>query len=331
MQVGMGFWAAKVLLAANRLGLFTRLAGGSMSAEAIRAELGLGKRGLFDFLDTLVALGFLEREGFLDSATYRNSADTDAFLDRNKPGYIGGILEMANDRLYPFWSNLEESLRTGEPQNETREGGADLFERIYEDSARLEQFVNAMSGAQAGAFIALAEAFDFTPFETLCDVGGASAALSIQVARRHEHMRCVSLDMPKVVAIARERIEAAGLADRVEARSVNFFEEPLPKADLVTMGNILHDWGVEEKKLLIRKAFEALPEGGALVVVENIIDDDRRENVFGLLMSLNMLIETRQGFDFTGADFGRWAREAGFRRTEVIPLVGPTSAAVAWK
>jgi precorrin-6B methylase 2 len=206
-----------------------------------------------------------------------------------------------------------------------------MFEALYSDPGRLEQFMHAMAGISMGPFHALAEAFDFSRYETLCDVGGATGQLSIAVARRHPHMRCTTFDLPVVEPIAKRTIEAAGLSDRVTAVAGDFFADPLPKADVITMGLILHDWNLERKMQLIRAAYDALPEGGAFVVVENIIDDARRENVFGLLMSLNMLIEFGEAFDFTGADLARWCKEAGFDRVEVVPLAGPTSAGIAYK
>lgn len=331
MQTAMGFWASKTLFSAVKLDLFGHLADAPKAASEIREALDLHDRGLYDFLDALVALGFLEREGLLDEATYRNAPDADAFLVRNKSTYLGGFLEMANDRLYSFWGDLEEGLRTGEPQNESKHGGADLFDRLYDDPKRLEQFLAAMASLQMGAFTALVKQFDFSSYNTLLDAGGASGALALQVARHHDHMHCISADLPAVEPIARQRIREAGLDDRVEARSLDFWNEDFPIVDVITMGNILHDWGLAEKKTLISKAFDALNDGGALVVIENLIDPERRENIFGLLMSLNMLIETRKGFDFTGDDFDDWAREAGFRNTEVLPLAGPASAAIAYK
>lgn len=331
LQTGTAFMPAKILIGAIRMGLFTRLAPAPMSGPDIAHALGLQARGLYDFLDALVALGFLEREGLLETARYRNTPETDTFLDRAKPSYVGGILEMANDRLYPFWGDLETALRTGKPQNEIKHGGTDLFARLYADHERLEQFMAAMAGVQMGNFMALVEAFDFSGYRTLCDVGGASGALSIQVALRHPHMRCISADLAPVEPIAKRRIEAAGVADRVQTRVLDFFEDPWPSVDVVTMGNILHDWGLAEKMQLIRAAHAALNDGGVLIAIENVIDDARRQNAFGLMMSLNMLIETPAGFDYTGADFARWAAEAGFRETVVLPLAGPGSAAIARK
>lgn len=332
MQTGTAFMASKTLLSAVELELFTHLGEGPLGLTDIRGRLGLHPRSAADFLDALVALGFLEREGAGDSVAYANTPVTAAFLDKRKPEYIGGILEMANARLYGFWGDLTEALRTGRPQNEIKrsKAGKNLFEELYADPARLEQFVRAMAGIQAGAFLELAERFDFSKYESFCDVGGASGALAIAVAKRHPKVACSTFDLPPIEPIARRRVDEAGLARRVEVLSGDFFADPLPRADVIAMGNILHDWDLEAKRVLIRKAREALPEGGAFIAVENVIDDERRKNAFGLLMSLNMLIETEGGFDYTGADFARWCREAGFRRTEVVPLAGPASAAIAY-
>lgn len=331
MQVGMGFLASKVLLTAVKLDLFTRLAVRPLTAREIKYEKCLHERGLYDFLDTLVALGFLQKTGNKGSAVYSNSPDTDQFLDKNKLSYVGGMLEMANSRLYGFWGFLEDALRTGRPQNEIRTGNVPLFEVMYKDPDMTREFMNAMTGVQLGNFVKFATEFDFSHYNTLCDIGGALAVLSAQVATHNPHMKCTSFDMPVVAPLALENLSKMGLASRVKIKSGDFFTDPFPEADIITMGNILHDWGTREKKLLIRKAYEALPEGGALVVIEGIIDDERRKNTFGLLMSLNMLIETAEGYDYTAADFNEWVTEAGFRKTSIMPLTGPSSAAIAIK
>ena len=331
LDIGFGFWPAKTLLSAVELGVFTELAVAPRTRDELGAALQIHPRGALDLFDALVALGFLERDGRGDRAVYRNSALTDHYLDRAKPTYLGGILEMGNERLYAFWGSLTEALRTGKPQNEIKLTGAPMFETLYADPARLEAFMNGMQGASLANFEAFAGKFDFSPYRTLCDVGGANALLSRIVAARHPHLRCISFDLPEVSAIAERKNAAAGLAGRIETRSGDFFLDPLPKADVVTMGMILHDWNLEHKRMLIGKVFAALPAGGAFIAIENLIDDARRENTLGLLMSLNMLIEFGDAFDYTGADFDGWCREAGFSRTEVLPLRGPVSAAVAWK
>jgi 2-polyprenyl-3-methyl-5-hydroxy-6-metoxy-1,4-benzoquinol methylase len=331
MEVGLAFWPAKVLLSAIELRLFTELGSKSMTAGELQTALGLHPRATADFLDTLVALRFLERDGDGPSALYRNTTETALFLDRASPQFMGGFLEMANARLYRFWGDLTEGLRTGRPQNEIKHTGASMFAELYSRRDRLEQFMEAMAGISAGNFQAFAEQFDFSRYATLCDVGGATGQLSMFVARRHPHVRCTSLDLPNVTEIAERKIAAAQLDDRVSARSLDFFAEPLPKADVITMGMILHDWNLEKKLALVRAAYDALPPGGAFVVIENLIDDARRENAFGLMMSLNMLVEFGEAFDFTAADFFGWCRQAGFRTMEVIPLGGPASAGVAFK
>lgn len=332
MQVATGHWPARTLQVAIKLGLFTLLAAeGGKTAEQIRVALGFHPRAVPDFTDALVALGFLTREGDGPGAVYGNTPETALFLDKAKQSYIGGLAEMMHDRLYPFWADLDEALRTGEPQNELKRTGQSLFDQLYADPEQLEQFLSAMSGASAGNFMALAEKFDFSRYSTLCDAGGAEGMLSLMIARAHPHMRCVTADLAPVEPIARKRIAAFGLADRVSTAAIDFLTGPLPSADVITMGMILHDWNLEVKKMLIAKAYAALPPGGAFIAVEQLIDDARRENVFGLMMSLNMLVETGDGFDYTGADFAGWCKEAGFSRCEVLPLAGPASAAIAYK
>jgi predicted O-methyltransferase YrrM len=331
MQVGMGFWPSKVVLSAVELQLFTHLAAGSLNGEEIGNRIGLHERAIYDFLDTLVALRLLERDGDGREGRYSNTADTAVFLDKDSPAYIGGILEMSNARLYRFWGDLTEALQTGKPQNEIKHTGTPMFDELYSDPARLEQFMQAMAGISMGNFQALAEKFDFSTYETVCDVGGATGRLSMALATRHPHLHCTSFDLPVVAPIAEKAIAAAGLNERVVVASGDFLTDPLPRADVVTMGLILHDWNLERKMHLIRSAYDALPDGGAFIIIENLIDDARRENAFGLMMSLNMLIEFGDAFDFTGGDFAGWCREAGFRDVQILPLTGPASAGIAYK
>ena len=331
MQTATAFWASKVLLTAVELDLFTALGDGRQTASQLGERLGLHPRGTYDFFDALVALKFLEREGDGPQGKYKSTPQTAAFLDKKSPTYIGGLPEMLNARLFGFWNDLGSALKTGKPQNEVKHGNKPIFEELYANQASLGQFLDAMTGFQAANFAALAEKFDFAKYKTVSDIGGALALLSRIVGARHPHLSFSSFDLPPVAPLAEKQIKAAGMEGRIKAVAGDFFKDDLPKADVVTMGNILHDWNLENKKLLIRKAYAALPEGGAFIAIENLIDDARRENAFGLLMSLNMLIEFGDAFDYTGADFRSWCSEAGFKRFEIIPLAGPTSAAVAYK
>ena len=331
LQTAFSFWSSKVLLTAVEFDLFTKLGDRQPTAEELGEELYLHPRAFRDFFDALVAMKFLAREGDGELSRYFNTPSSALYLNRQSSCYIGGILIMLNQRLFKFWHDLPEALRTGKPQNEVKHGQKGIFEELYADPSKLEQFIGAMTGLSRLNFEALAQKFDFSRYKTLCDVGGASGLLCIEAAKRHPHLRCTSFDLPQVEPLAQRTIAGAGLSQRISTASGNFFQDPLPKADVITMGMILHDWNLEKKMHLIRAAYDALPPGGALVAIEALIDDGRRENVFGLLMSLNMLIEFGDAFDYSGADFRQWCQEVGFRRFEVIHLSGPSSAAVAYK
>jgi hypothetical protein len=307
--------------------IFTELAHKPEPLEAVRARLGLHPRSAQDFLDTLVALGLLERR----EGIYYNTPAADFYLDKKKPSYIGGILEMANQRLYGHWAHLTEGLRTGLPQNEVRGGNAGEFEAIYADPARLKVFLKAMSGISRGSALAIATKFPFKDYKSVCDVGTAQGDTAAQIALAHPHLRAMGFDLPEVGPVFEDYMEELGLDGRVKFVGGSFFDQPLPNADVIVMGHILHDWDLETKKMLISKAYDALPKGGAYIVYEAIIDDDRSKNAFGLMMSLNMLVETRGGFDFTGADCQGWMREAGFSETRVEPLVAADSMVVGIK
>jgi O-methyltransferase domain/Dimerisation domain len=326
MQLGLAFWGSKALLSAVELGLFTTLAKGPRTGKALTAKLGLQPRGTTDWLDALVSLGMLERT--VDE--YANTAATDLFLDRAKPTYLGRILEMANARLYPFWGSLTEALRTGQPQNEAK-AGQDFFQALYHDQARLKEFLHAMTGLSMGAARAITQRFPWDRYNTVIDIGAAEGCLPVQLALRHPHLTGGGFDLPAVRPVFEECVATHGLADRLPFYPGDFFADPLPRADVLVMGHILHDWSLDEKLILLRKAYDALPDDGALIVYESIIDDDRRANTFGLLMSVNMLIETQQGFDYTSADCRSWMADIGFCDSYLEPLTGPDSMVVGLK
>jgi len=326
MQLGFGYWGSKTLLSAVELGLFTELAKGPLALDDIRARLKLHERSVRDFLDALVALGMLNRE----QGMYANTPATDLYLDRTKPTYVGGMLEMMSARLFRFWADLTEGLRTGQPQNEAKHGG-ELFDTLYSDPRRLEQFLSAMTGLSLGIAHAMAAKFPWSQYRSFVDIGAAQGGLPVVLAQTHKHLTGVGADLPVVRPVFERYVASHGLQDRLKFAKLDFFNEPLPKTDVIIMGHILHDWDLPTKKMLLSKAFDALPASGALIVFEAIIDDERRSNAFGLLMSLNMLIETRGGFDYTGADCAAWMREAGFKQTRVEHLSGPDSMVIGVK
>ena len=335
MQIGMGFWSTKTLLAAVKFRLFTLLAGGAQSAANIKEKLGLKttERHVFDWLDALYSMGFLQREGILDKASYSNAPDTDLFLDTNKPNYIGGILEMGNNRLYRFWGDLEEGLLTGQPQNEGKHSGKfmEFTDVLYQDPVKVQEFADAMSAIQMANFIELVNRFDFNKYKSLADIGGSDGILSIQVCLHHPGIHCITFDLPAVEPLAKKRVAQFNLSDRIEVLAGDFLKDELPSAEVIVMGNILHGMNEESKQDMVKKIYHALPEKGVFIAIENVIDNERKVNTFGLLMSLNMLIENGDAFDYTFTDFQRWSDGAGFKQTELLPLAGPTSAAIAYK
>ena len=326
MQLGFGYWGSKTLLSAVELGLFTERAREPLSLDEVRARLQLHQRSAQDFLDALVALGMLRRE----QGKYLNTPATDLYLDRAKPTYIGGMLEMMSARLFRFWGDLTEGLQTGQAQNEAKHGG-DLFDTLYSDPKRLEQFLSAMTGLSLEIAHAMARKFPWSQYQSFVDIGVAQGGLPVVLAQSHHHLFGIGADLPIVQPIFEKYVASHGLQERLRFAALDFFKQPLPKADVVIMGHILHDWDLPTKKLLVAKAYDALPAGGAFIVFEAIIDDERRQNAFGLLMSLNMLIETRGGFDYTGTDCATWMREAGFQQTRVEHLTGPDSMVIGLK
>ncbi len=326
LQIGMGFLASKTLLSAVEMEVFTELARHPENLETLAGRLDLHPRSARDFLDALVALGILTRQ----DGIYANTPEADLFLDKHKPSYIGGMLEMANKRLYGHWSHLTTGLRTGQNQNEAA-GTAETFSALYADPARLKGFLRAMTGISRGANMTIAAKFPWADYKTAADCGTAQGDLIVQVALKNPHLSCIGFDLPEVAPVFEEYVASNNLSSRVRFQGGSFFNEPLPKVDVIMMGHILHDWNLEEKKMLIRKAYEALPAGGAFIAYDSLIDDDRSKNAFGLLMSLNMLIETPGGFDYTGADCVGWMKEAGFSSTRVEHLVGADSMVVGIK
>lgn len=334
LQIGTGFWASKVLLTAVNFEVFTHLAKQpNQSAKDIKSLLNLKctDRNTYDFLDCLTGLGFLKREGLLETARYSNNIDTDTFLDKAKPSYIGGILEMQSGQGWKVWEKLDNGLKTGLIQHDIQDNGENIFDLIYNTPEMFKNFVDGMTGVQMGNFIALSQKFDFSNYKTLVDAGGSAGVLSVMVAKHNPHIKCTSFDLPALESMANETIQKFQMTDRVKVKNGDFFKDGLPQADIVTMGNVLHDWDEDHKIKLMQIAYDALPKGGTFIAIENVIDNDRKENVFGMLMSLNMLIETGDGFDYTFDDFNRWAKKVGFSSTELMPLAGPASAAIAIK
>jgi cyclopropane fatty-acyl-phospholipid synthase-like methyltransferase len=327
MQLGTAFWGAKTLLSAVELGIFSELAAaGTLDGETLRERVSLHPRGARDFFDALVALGMLERE----EDRYTNTPATELYLDHAKPSYLGDSLDKVNTRFYRIWGSMTEALRTGLSQNEVK-NRVNFFAEFYSDPVRMAQFARTMTAGSAEAAQVIAARFPWHNHHSVIDIGCAEGGVPVQIALAHEHLTGGGFDLPAIRPIFESYVAGFGLSDRLSFTAGDFFTDPLPKADVLVMGHILHGVGVTEKKLLLQEAYDALSEGGAVIAYDAIIDDERRTNVFGLLMSLHMLLDSPGGFEYTGAQCRGWMQEAGFRTSYVEHLTGPHSMVVGIK
>jgi SAM-dependent methyltransferase len=332
IRLAQSFMSSRVLLSAAELGLFTFLGDDERDITQICAATGLHERCAADFLDTLVALGLLERTG-PPGACYRNSAESRLFLSADGRLYLGGLLEMMGGRLFRQWADLTECLRTGEPQAEAGQSGDSLFNAIYARGDGTRKFSHAMAGASMSGRYALVRKVDFSGCERVADVGGNDGQLAILLARRFPALRATIFDLPALAAAARANIEASGadVAGRVDFRPGDFFRDPLPRADAVVMSLVLHNWGDTDKRRLIGAAYDALSPDGMFVAIDNLIDDDRRERLPALLGSVNMLLQTDRGRGYSAAEFRSWAAAAGFAAVTCEPLAHSLYALIARK
>jgi SAM-dependent methyltransferase len=326
LDVGYAFWKSKALLSAVELDVFTALGDGPLGIETLVARLGLHERGARDFFDALVALDLLRRDA---DGRYSNRPDTDHYLDRRKPNYLGGLLEHLNTRHFRNWSLLTQALRTGLPQSGALATGS--YAALYADTAMQEIFLDGMTGGSLIAAKAIADSFPWHKYETFLDIGTAQGCVPVEIAARHPHLTGGGFDLPAIEPAFLRYVRNHDLSGRLTFHGGDFFTDPLPGADVLIMGRILHNWDLPTKKLLLEKAYQALPPGGALIVYDPLIDDDRCVEAHGLLSSLNMLIETVGGCEYTGAECTGWLLQAGFRETRIQPLGDVHTAVIGFK
>lgn len=327
MDLGMSFAPARTILSAVELDLFTVLHDKSLTANEIQEKLSLHPRFVRDFLDSLYALKVITREGEGPSVEYSNTKESQAFLSHNSDSYIGDFLALCANQLYPLWCRLTEGLLTGKMQA----GHEDFHDKMFSKQERMERFLKAMISLTGPAHKVFAETFSFNEYETLLDLGGGLGRLCCYVAKRHPHLECTTYDLPPVENAARKFVTSQGMQDVVKVKSGDFFTDDIGHPDIITMSLFLHGFTLEQKKETMRRCYDALPEGGVAVAIEWLIDDDREKHIEGMLMSLNMLLCLGDAYDFSGSDFGDWAKEAGFKSYRIMKLEYPMLAAIAFK
>ena len=319
MALSTGFWAFKTLAAAHELDLFSRLAGGAgITVAELTEALGLHPRPAEMLLTGCAALGLLEKT----DGRYRNTPLSEAYLVRGKPYYFGGFVQMADKRLYAGWDKLTEALRTNRPTTWDPAAQSSAFDG--EDPTMLATFWEAMHSLSTMTARKLGEAVDLGDFHRLLDIGGGSGAYDVELCKQYGALSATVFDLPHVAAIAAQKIAEAGLTDRIETVGGNFFEQLPGDHDVHLLSMILHDWDEAKNRTLLRRSFEALPSGGAVVISELLVNDEKTGPVPAALMSLNMLIET-EGRNYTPTEYSAWLEEAGFRHVETVWFDAPAA------
>jgi SAM-dependent methyltransferase len=320
------FWEAKVLLSAVNLGVFDILANEPLDLQTLTFRIGVHSRGARDFFDALVSLGFLTRTG----EVYANSECSAKYLNSAEPTYLGGLLNLAETRLYPVWGKLTEALRTGQPQNEAKQV-PDYYSNLIQDQSRLRVFLQAMSALSMESARQLARTFPWRDYTKFADLGSAEGGLAVELVKNHRHLLGICFDLPPVQPFFQEYVSRWGAADRLTFCGGDFFRDALPQADVFVMGHVLHNWDLPQKQQLVQKSYDALAHDGVLLIYDAMIDEDRKENTFGLLMSLNMLLVTSGGSLYTASECQRWLENVGFRSIRTERLNATDSAVIGIK
>ena len=322
------FRRSKTMFAAVSMGVFDRLHERPARATEMAAALGVNADALERLLDGCAALGLLRKR----DGVYTNDPVAEAYLVTSSPDSLCGYVRYSNDALFPMWSHLEDAVREGTHrwfQTFGLEGPA-IFDHFFRSEQAMREFLRGLHGFGVLTSHRLAAAFDLSRFRRMADLGGATGHLIIACCERYANLRGVVFDLPRAAAVAREYIAASPARDRIEIVAGDFFEDPLPEADLYSAGQILHDWSEEKIGRLLGRVFQALPAGGALLVAEKLLNEDGVGPAPANLHSLNMLIVT-EGKERTLSDYDRLMRAAGFSSVEGVRTGAYLDAVLAVK
>ncbi|HUQ96006.1 MAG TPA: class I SAM-dependent methyltransferase [Bryobacteraceae bacterium] len=298
------FRRSKCMFTAASMGVFDRV---PATLADLTRQLSANADALERLLCGCVSLGLLQRDGDL----FRNTEVAEAYLTSSSPDSLVGYVTYSDRVLYDLWGNLMSAVKEGTHRwKQTYDLEGPLFSHFFRnDGSRLE-FMRAMHGFGMSSSPKVVEAFDLSGFRRLVDLGGATGHLPMAAGARHPMMRLAVFDLAAVIADARQFVN-----ERVELIAGDFFTDPLPPADLYTVGRILHDWSEEKIEALLRKISEALPAGGALLIAEKLLWHDKSGPVPACMQSLNMLCCT-EGKERTLAEYEALLRSAGFSSVE---------------
>jgi O-methyltransferase domain/Dimerisation domain len=325
LDIAYGFWQSKVLFAAVELDLFTKLAQGPMDLATLISRLGIHERSARDFLDALVALRLLDRT---PDNHYSNCSDAAAYLVTGTSRYIGDLIKHLNARHYQNWNLLMRALLTGEPQSTL---GTGSYAAFYADNCAQNIFLRGMTAGSLLAARALARVFPWNKYQTVIDIGTAQGCVPVEIAHAHQHLRGGGFDLPALADAFLRYVGHHCLTDRLKFYAGDFFNDPFPDADVLIMGRILHNWQTSVRRMLLDRAYQSILPGGALIVYDPMIDNERRHQPHGLLSSLNMLIETEGGAEYTAPECKEWMSQAGFTDINIEPLGDVHTALIGFK
>jgi acetylserotonin O-methyltransferase len=327
LELMLGFRRSKTMFAAVELGVFDALGAGPRSSDDLARELGCDSAAMRRLLDALVGLELLTRSGEM----YSNTPNATDYLCSSSPNRLTGYIRFSNDVSWKLWTHVEDAIREGGHRwKQTYGWDAPIFSSFFRDGHAMREFLMGMHGYGVISSPRVVRACDLSGFNRLVDLGGATGHLAIAACEAYPNLAATVFDLPEVTPLAREIVGLSSVADRVDVVGGDFFENELPRADLYSLGRILHDWSDEKIMLLLRKIFHALPEGGGLLVAEIMVAPQRDGPVWAQMQDLNMLVCT-EGRERTQSEYESLLKSVGFKKVEARVTGAPVDAILATK
>ncbi|HJP80279.1 MAG TPA: methyltransferase [Pseudonocardiaceae bacterium] len=324
LRIANGYREAKILFAAHELRVFDILADGPLDGQDLADRAGLHPRAASEFIAALAGLGLLERD---EDGRYRNSVAAE-YLVADNPGNLTGFVGFLESGLHPAWDGLVSSLRTGAPATRPA-GDGDPYRPMYGADAERGDFIAAMDALNAPAGRQIA-ALDWTGIRTVVDVGGARGSLSTILAEANPHLHATVFDLPDLAPEFARYAPTTPVADRVSFHPGDFFTDDIPDADAVVFAHVFHNWPLDVRTMLLGKAARALRPGGTVFVYDAMLDEGAPA-LGNLMLSLDMLVWSAGGAEYTPGECRQWLRDAGFGEAEQHTVGASSTVLVARK
>jgi 3-hydroxy-5-methyl-1-naphthoate 3-O-methyltransferase len=307
-----GYWGSMALFAANDAGVFTALASGGRSSAEVAAELALPERPLRMLLGAMAGLGLL----IVEDGRFSNTPLADTFLVEGRPAFLGPAIQYAADS-YPLWGELPRVVRTGAPP-----AGAESY--LGADPERTRRFVWGMHARAVGVAHGVVAAIDLPAGTRLLDLGGGPGTYSLLLARKVPGLSAIVLDLPPIVAIAREIIESSGLGGRIETRAGDYVTDAYPSGmSAALLSGVLHREPEATCRAMLARVAGALEPGGTVIIGDVMLGADHASPPFATLFALHMLVSSERGGAHSKDDQRRWLEDAGFVDVQVRDLPAP--------